>query len=77
MKRSTSNLAAELQSKIARAVNDDEYILVASFDLSSAFDIEKVKLLLKRLKIIGPPTDIIELIRVWLEIVQTMSVLIV
>ena len=40
---------------------------MASLDLSSAFDVVNVELLLKRLKIIGIPSDIVSLISVWLE----------
>jgi hypothetical protein len=36
-------------------------------DLSSAFTVVNVKLILKRLKITGLPEDIIELITVWLK----------
>jgi hypothetical protein len=40
---------------------------VASLDLSSAFDVVNVNLLLKRLKIMGLPSDVTELISVWLR----------
>ena len=39
---------------------------MASLDLSAAFDIVNVQLLLKRFKILGMPTDLINLIEVWL-----------
>ena len=38
-----------------------------SLDLSAAFDIVNVKLLLTRLRIIGLPTDIVKLIEIWLK----------
>ncbi len=38
-KRSAGTLSLDLQTKIARALDDDEYVMVASLDLSSAFDI--------------------------------------
>jgi hypothetical protein len=41
--------------------------MVASLDLKSTLDTKDVKLLLKRLKIIAPPRDNIELSRVWLK----------
>ena len=41
--------------------------MVASLDLSSAFDVVDIKLLIKRLKIFGLPSDVIELIEVWLN----------
>jgi hypothetical protein len=39
---------------------------MASLDLSSAFDVVNVGLLLKRLRIIGLPSDLVELISHWL-----------
>ena len=65
--RSTSTLAMELQSIISRALDDDKYVLMSSLDLSSAFDIVNINLLIKRLKIIGLPADVTTLIRVWLS----------
>ena len=40
---------------------------MASLDLSSAFDVVNIDLLIKRLIIIGIPDDIISLISVWLK----------
>jgi hypothetical protein len=40
---------------------------VTSLDLSSAFDVVDIKLLIKRLNIFGLPTDVIDLIEVWLR----------
>jgi hypothetical protein len=40
---------------------------MASLDVSATFDVVNVKLLLKRLKIIRLPKDIIELVEVWLS----------
>ena len=65
--KSTSTLSVELLSQIARALDDEDYVIVASIDLSSAFDLVNINLLLKRLKIIGLPNDLIELISVWLR----------
>ena len=45
--RSTLTLSLELQSIIARALDNDDFVLVASLDLSSAFDVVNVGLLLK------------------------------
>ncbi len=66
-KRSTSTLSIELQSVISRALDEDEYVMVASLDLSAAFDVVNINLLLKRLRIIGLPNDLVELISVWLK----------
>ena len=40
---------------------------MASLDLSAAFDIVNINLLLKRLTIIGLPNDVINLISIWLK----------
>jgi hypothetical protein len=49
-KRSTSTFSLQLQSLFARALNKGKFVLVSSFDLSSAFDIVNISLLIKRLK---------------------------
>jgi hypothetical protein len=64
--KSTLSAGILLQSLIARATDNNNYVLMASLDLSAAFDIVNVQLLLKRLKILGMPTDLINLIEVWL-----------
>ena len=40
---------------------------MASLDLSAAFDIVNVPLLVKRLRVIGPPNDVVEFIEMWLR----------
>ena len=55
------------KSLIARAVDDDMSVLMASLDLSAAFDVVNVELLLKRLTIVGLPSDVVELISIWLK----------
>ena len=65
-KRSTATLSIELQSMIARALDNDEFALIASLDLSAAFDVVNIHLLVKRLKVIGLPNDIVKLIKTWL-----------
>jgi hypothetical protein len=52
---------------IARALNDNKYALVVSLDLTFAFDVVVIGLLLKRLKIIGLLEDITKLISEWLK----------
>ena len=64
--KSTLSLGLKLQSLISRALDESNYALMASIDLSAAFDVVNIPLLLVRLKIIGLPSDIIELIKVWL-----------
>ena len=51
---------------ISRALDNDEYVAMASLDLSSAFDVVNVPLLIKRLRILGLPNDVTRLIEVWL-----------
>jgi hypothetical protein len=63
--RSTSTLLIELQPLIVRAFNNDQFGITASLDLSLAFDLINIKLLLKRLKIIDLLYDIITLISAW------------
>ena len=48
-------------------IDDDEYVAMAGIDLSAAFDIVDVDLLIKILAILGLPSDVIELIKVWLK----------
>ncbi len=67
LNRSTSTLSAELVSMIARSLDNDEFALVSSLDLSAAFDVVDIDLLLKRLEIVGLPEDLISLIKVWLK----------
>ena len=56
----------KLQSVIVRALDNNKYVLMSSLDLSSAFDIVNVRLLIKKLRIIGLPDDIISLANEWL-----------
>ena len=56
-----------MQSILARALNDDNYAIMAMLDLSSAFDVVNVELLLKRLEVMGLPRDIITLLSEWLR----------
>ena len=64
--KSTASAGLIIQSLIARAMDSNKYALMASIDLSAAFDLVNTKLLLKRLKIIGLPPDILRLIELWL-----------
>ena len=65
--KSTATLGIQLQSLIARALDEDEYVGMASLDLSSAFDVVDIGLLLKRLGVLGLPGDMVSLIGVWLK----------
>jgi hypothetical protein len=66
-KRSTSTLSSDLLSQISRALDNDEYVVVASLDKSSAFDLVNINLLVKRLYKIGLPNDVVNLISAWLH----------
>ena len=50
-KKGTASAGLLLQSLIARALDDGEFVAMARLDLSSAFDVVDVPLLIKRLKI--------------------------
>ena len=64
--RSTVSAALQLQNQIASAMDEDFYVAVASMDLTAAFDVLDVELLMKRLKILGIPEDVLALIGAWL-----------
>ena len=64
---STCTAGLKLQSMIARALDGGEYALMATLDLSAAFDVVDVNLLIKRLTILGLSSDIISLISEWLK----------
>ena len=65
-KHSTMNAGIKQQSLIARALKDNKYAMMSSMDLSSAFDVENVGLLIKTLEIIGLSYDIILIFTEWL-----------
>ena len=65
--KSTLTAGLQLQSLIARALDNDSYVAMASIDLSAAFDVVDVGLLLKRLRILGLPEDLVNLIEIWLK----------
>ena len=48
-KKSTATAGALLQSMISRAADENCYVVMASLDLSMAFDLVNVELLIKRL----------------------------
>ena len=61
--KSTMTAGLSIQSALARALDVGEFALLANLDLSSAFDVVNVQLLLKRMDIIGLPIDILTLVR--------------
>jgi hypothetical protein len=52
---------------MASAVENNEYVHVASLDLSFAFDLIYIDLLPKSLKLIGLPKNVLSLIKIWLK----------
>ena len=58
---SKSTLTAKIQSLITHALDDDEFVLLASLDFSSEFHLVNNELLLKRMKVIALPKDVIDL----------------
>ena len=66
-KRSTATAGLVIQSIISHALDQNNYALMASLDLSAAFDVVNIDLLLTRLETVGLPMDVIKLIKLWLE----------
>ena len=64
---STATAGLSIQSKLARAMDKGKYGAMASLDLSAAFDLVNVNLLINRLQIIGLPQDLVNLIKIWLS----------
>jgi hypothetical protein len=65
--RSTITASLDIQSRVAALMDQDQYVAMASLDLSAAFDVVNVDLLLVRLKKMGLPTDVITLLESWLK----------
>jgi len=65
--RSTITASVDIQSRVAALMDQDQYVAVASLDLSAAFDVVNVDLLLVRLRKMGLPTDMIKLLESWLK----------
>ena len=65
--RSTVTATLTLQSIISRGLDRNDYAAMSSLDLSAAFDLVNLDLLLKRLRIMGIPNDLISLLDIWLR----------
>jgi hypothetical protein len=48
-------------------MDEDNFVVMSSLDLSAAFDLVNLNLLLKRLNKMGLPKDVISLLEVWLR----------
>jgi retron-type reverse transcriptase len=64
--RSTVTAIMDLQRIITTNMDIDEYVAVASLDLSAAFDVVNVNLLMERLNAMGMPGDLIQNLSSWL-----------
>ena len=65
--RSTASLSLTIQTIISHALEDDCNAVMVSLDLSAAFDTVNIKLLLKRMRIIGLSEYLVGLVKVWLK----------
>ena len=61
---STATIGLILQSLISNALIENKFALMASLDLSAAFDVVNIGLLRKRLDIVGIPADVVSLIEI-------------
>ena len=59
--------AAEIQSIISRAIDENIYYVLASLDLIAAFDLVNRDLLFERMQVMGIPDDIVTLLKDWLN----------
>ena len=65
--RSTITALKEIQSQISQQMDDGNYVAMGSLDLSAAFDVVNIKLLMERLVTMGLPMDWLELLDIWLS----------
>ena len=65
--RSTITAGLTLQTLIAKHLDENLFSVMASLDLSAAFDLVDLDLLMKRMKILGIPDDLLELLDTWLR----------
>ena len=65
--RSTITTALNIQSIISRAIDENNFYVLASLDLSAAFDLVNRNLLFKRMELMGIPNDILMLLKDWLN----------
>jgi hypothetical protein len=70
--KSTATAGLLLQSLISHAADDHNFVLMASLDLSAAFDLVNVEFPLKRPRLIGLPNDLVNLVKEWLTGRQLM-----
>ena len=56
----------KIKSLISPALDEDNYALMVSVDLSAAFDAVNIDLLMDCLRLVSLPGDVLDLIQVWL-----------
>ena len=64
---STVTALKDIQSQISRQIDEGNFVAMGSLDLSAAFDVVNIDLLMKRLVTLGLPMDWLELLDVWLR----------
>ena len=67
VKHGTETACLDIQSRIAEMCDHGETVALSTIDLTAAFDVVNHELLQKRLKILGLPTALNEVIRDWLH----------
>ena len=65
--KSTVTALKEIQSQIARQIDQGYYVAMGSLDLSAAFDVVNINLLIRRLTTLGLPSDWMALLEAWLR----------
>ena len=66
-KRSTETAGIEIQSRISGWCDKNEYVTVTSLDLTAAFDVINHRLLVRRLRQVGIPNVLTNVIEEWLK----------
>ena len=64
---STETAGIEIQTTISQRCDDNEYVTVTSLDLTAAFDVIDHRLLIRRLRNIGLPSLLVNIIEDWLS----------
>jgi hypothetical protein len=57
----------EIQSQIARRIDEGQYVAMGSLDLTAAFDVVDVDLLMKQLLTLGLPSEWLDQLEAWLR----------
>jgi hypothetical protein len=65
--KSTVTALKEIQNQIATKIDQGQYVAMGSLDLSAAFDVVNIDLLITRLTTLGLPLDWMSLLESWLR----------